>query len=304
MKDLFGMELDPSTLSAADSHARTYRRQGRAQGLMARGRDYGLNTPVSLAKYDLDTSSWRTSQLSLAGGLEEYSETFPRSGMMRSGTAYQLPPLVPLTAATESGYWPTPVKVDTGLSTDLEKIQARRERIKAKGINGNGFGLNLGEAVRLWPTPNASSNDKTPCLTDALLAWEGRPRENGAKVQARLQDAAAFWPTPRAMDARGAGPETKDETLVRRANTNFGLNLSETVQVAERKLFPTPTRSMHKGSSAGAMTRLSGASRLNDRLDYAVEQGNIKTGRLNPLWVAWLMGFPIEWASFAPTEMP
>jgi DNA (cytosine-5)-methyltransferase 1 len=66
----------------------------------------------------------------------------------------------------------------------------------------------------------------------------------------------------------------------------------------------TPTRSMHKGSSAGAMTRLSGASRLNDRLDYAVEQGNIKTGRLNPLWVAWLMGFPIEWASFAPTETP
>jgi hypothetical protein len=50
------------------------------------------------------------------------------------------------------------------------------------------------------------------------------------------------------------------------------------------------------------MTRSSGASRLNDRLDYAVEQGNIKTGRLNPLWVAWLMGFPIEWASFAPTE--
>ena len=31
------------------------------------------------------TSSWKTSQLSLLGGLESFSETFPRSGMTRSG---------------------------------------------------------------------------------------------------------------------------------------------------------------------------------------------------------------------------
>jgi DNA (cytosine-5)-methyltransferase 1 len=36
-------------------------------------------------------------------------------------------------------------------------------------------------------------------------AWQGRPRPTGAKVQARLQDAAAFWPTPRANDAEKRG---------------------------------------------------------------------------------------------------
>lgn len=39
-----------------------------------------------------------------------------------------------------------------------ERFLARRERIKAQGINGNGFGLTLGMAVRLLPTPTASGD--------------------------------------------------------------------------------------------------------------------------------------------------
>ena len=233
------------TASSAASPARTYRSPEKALEWLESAAAYGESMPDLLAKFDHVSSSWKTSQHCLVEGLETFSETWPRSGMMRSGIAFQLPPLVPLTGATASGY---------------------------------------------WPTPNSSSNDKTPCKTDADLAWQGRPRANGAKVQARLQDAAAFWPAPRANDAEKRG--------------NIDPNELRNGLPAAVLRFPTPTCSMHKGSSADAMTRLSGASRLNDRLDYAVEQGNIKTGRLNPLWVAWLMGFPIEWASFVPTETP
>ncbi len=76
--------------------------------LRASGAGYGRTTPDLLANFDPDTSSWRTSQHSLEGGLTEFSETWPRSGTMRNGTAYQLPPLVRLTDETGSGLLPTP----------------------------------------------------------------------------------------------------------------------------------------------------------------------------------------------------
>jgi hypothetical protein len=193
------------TLFAEDSPARTSASQEKARELRASAAAYGLSTPDLLANYDRNSSSWRTSQHSLEGGLTEFSGTWPRSGLMRSGIAYQLPPLVPLTGGIDSGLLPTPSASDP-------QLERRAATAKAPFVS------NLGLA--------------------GMMMW------------------------------------------------------------------PTPTRSMHKGSSLNAMTRSSGASRLNDRLDYAVEQGNIKTGRLNPPWVAWLMGFPTEWASFAPTETP
>src|SRR5262245_57432399 len=113
---LFPQTALPSMSSPAASPARTSRLPGRPPGLTASGLDYGPSSPDLLASYDLATSSWRTSQRCLLEGLAEYSETWPRSGMMRNGTAYRLPPLVPLTAETASGSSaiPTPVRSDAG----------------------------------------------------------------------------------------------------------------------------------------------------------------------------------------------
>jgi hypothetical protein len=52
--------------------------------------------------------------------------------------------------------WPTS---NAGPQNDTdENWEARREEVKAKGINGNGFGLTLGMAATLasWATPSAS----------------------------------------------------------------------------------------------------------------------------------------------------
>jgi hypothetical protein len=81
-----------------------------------------MSTPGSFAYYDLDSSSWRTCQPSalsfLTTGWEGYSETWPRAGTTRSGTASRRPPSVLLTFAIESSYsdgdgnWPTPTVQD------------------------------------------------------------------------------------------------------------------------------------------------------------------------------------------------
>jgi hypothetical protein len=78
------------------------------QVLQAHAAGCGPSSPDWLANFDQISSEWKTSQLSLDGELEPFSETWPRSGMMLNGTAYRLPTLVPDNFGTECGLWPTP----------------------------------------------------------------------------------------------------------------------------------------------------------------------------------------------------
>ena len=121
-------------------------------------------------------------------------------GLMRNGALSERTTPEHLTSETESGYWPTPqvgmirgenYTLETSFKhwqegrqvhlsqvvrdqrmwptpsannyeqTDLDKLLERRERIKSQGINGNGFGLTLANAVlieerKTWATPRKS----------------------------------------------------------------------------------------------------------------------------------------------------
>lgn len=96
-----------SMSSSAGSRVKTLALPALALDWTASAAVYGSITPVWLASFDPLTSSWRTSQHSLEGGLTEFSEALPRSGTMRNGTLYQLAPLVSLTLATGCGLLPT-----------------------------------------------------------------------------------------------------------------------------------------------------------------------------------------------------
>ena len=51
--------------------------------------------------------------------------------------------------------WPTATAINRNEDEDLGAWQARRDKAKAESDAGNGFGVPLGIAVRLWPTPSA-----------------------------------------------------------------------------------------------------------------------------------------------------
>ncbi len=70
--------------------------------------DCGQSLPGSFAWFDLNSSLWRTWQGSLWDHLDEFSETWPRAGMTRSGIAYQLPQLVPGISGTGCSSYPIP----------------------------------------------------------------------------------------------------------------------------------------------------------------------------------------------------
>jgi hypothetical protein len=72
------------------------------------GPDSGEKWREWLAKFDRDSCSWKTPQLSLLEASGESLETWPRSGMTRDGIAYPLPSAALLTSATGLGLLPTP----------------------------------------------------------------------------------------------------------------------------------------------------------------------------------------------------
>ena len=156
--------------SAAASPARTFPVPERVPGLTASAAAYGASSPVSLANYDPDTSSWRTSQRSFLEGWTVFSQTWPRSGTMRNGTAYRLPPLVPLTDATGSGSWPTPTASDQNCASLTPEARTRPN------------GICLADAARrMWPTPRAIYGEHP-----------------GMKSLEHLTGQALMWPTPTA----------------------------------------------------------------------------------------------------------
>jgi hypothetical protein len=99
----------------ADSRVRTSVQQEDQtdSGYPDRDQGSGQAWRASLAKLDRDSCSWKTHQLLLFGGLEPYSGTWPRYGMMRNGELYPLPMLEHDTSVREFGSWPiigTPIK--------------------------------------------------------------------------------------------------------------------------------------------------------------------------------------------------
>lgn len=156
---LLPMEL-PSMRSAAGSPARTSATLAGRLALRVSEAVYGQSMPASLANYDPVSSSWRTSQRCLVEGWTVFSETWPRSGMMRSGIAYQLAPLAPLISGTGSGLWPTP---------SAHFITASSTAHAAHRAASMSRGLPLAEMVRLWPTPSAGDDrDRGNLSTPAI----------------------------------------------------------------------------------------------------------------------------------------
>lgn len=143
---------------------------------------YGSSLPGSYAKWDRGSSSWKTYQGSLLGGLESFSETWPRWGLMRSGKCYQPQRSELPICESESGLWATPLAADAigshgggqrrSLRTDIWKWKHGQFSGPANWPTPNVCGLynkkgaskksgdGLASAVKRFPTPMASDGER------------------------------------------------------------------------------------------------------------------------------------------------
>ena len=95
---------EKSMLSAEDSLAKTSQLLGKVMELTEEEAGYGEKWPESLAKYNPNTSSWRTRQCLLFEDLAELLETFPNWGIMQDGECWAVIPPEIVVMANESGF--------------------------------------------------------------------------------------------------------------------------------------------------------------------------------------------------------
>jgi hypothetical protein len=242
---------------------------------------------------------WRTSAPSLLGDSEPFSKTWPASGLMRNGTAYQLQPLVRRTAGNESGLWRTPSAQEPGVKA--ERLTSRKPGGQARHYDketGRLAQIGLSQQVQLramYPTPSAS---QMPCEGTVRLArqrWlagdctlEEANAIAGRDVRDKQGKVPAMWPTPTGKTS----PNAKDPTdIVSKEGTpllpgekphNKRTGKPVTTALADMvRLWPTPAAS----SSDKEAKAMAG-------------------GALNPTWVEWLMGFPLGWTDLGDSATP
>ena len=166
----------------------------------------GEKWPVSLAKYDRDTCSWKTAQLSLLGDSEQSSVTWPRSGLMLDGQCWELPTLERRTDASESGYWPTPNAMQA--TSDVNFRCSGDGRTKPNKL---GWAVAEREAIGpktppMWPTPTVCGNHNR----------KGASKTSGDGLATVV--AQRTWPTATATAHKGWSPNHN------RANTDDRLD--------------------------------------------------------------------------------
>jgi hypothetical protein len=202
--------------------------------------------------------------------------------------------------------WPTP---DGHVMNDGERAEtffARRERLKAKGYNGNGAGVPLAMRAQVWNTPNTMDGLK-PKSQERLeyehdTARPGRTNPNNLRDQVNVAQGYAQWPTPKVITG---GPENRAS----RARRGSG---GEDLQATSQE-WPTPQHRDWKSAHASEATATKNSRPLNEGpvsspLGQTTETDghtcSPKCRRLNPHFVAWLMGFPTGWLDFEPLETP
>jgi len=109
----------------ADSRAKTLAQPERAQESMVNAAAYGSTWREWFARYDPNGSSWKTRQCSLLGDSDQFSETWPRWGLMLDGELLEQTPLVQTTKESASGLWLTPKATDTGRGEKSETFVKR-----------------------------------------------------------------------------------------------------------------------------------------------------------------------------------
>jgi hypothetical protein len=159
----------------ADSRARTSAQPERAQGSTANAAGCGQSLLGSFGRYDHDSRGWKTHQHSLLGGLDEFSETWPRWGLMRNGECWEREMWEVHTNGTESGFsHPTPTTRDwKGASNGQRLDYSRWTSWLHHAVSHNHYTTypnpSCSEAVMGWPT---GWTELEPLEIDKFQEWQ------------------------------------------------------------------------------------------------------------------------------------
>ena len=232
---------------------------------MVSDQECGEKWRASFTKYDPDSRLWRTHQCSLLGDLEPFSETWPQWGLMRDGECWEQRTLEQTIRGTESGLSPNGVdSFHTPNCTGLDGGSNSRKALKKR--------------AEMWPTPRSCSAMAANITPGS--AWDDKRNPNLETIVGRR-----MWPTPTAHDAKDTGTAPSEG---KRNTPNLAY---------QAKNWPTPrTKGMCGGTGSWELLK------KNTTIEEARAMGAGNGGKLNPMWVEWLMGWPLGWTDLKPLE--
>lgn len=190
-----------------------------------------------------------------------------------------------------------------------ERARASRANAPDSGVRWRELSVRYDHDTCSWKTHRCLWDEDLSACSLTLPKWglmrDGVLLERMTLALPTAANDAGLWRTPAAREPgvsasrlipiEGGTPGGMNRHFDRHTGRMAQIGLMQ--QVALRQMWPTPVASMSKGSSPAALTRKSGADRSGDRLDHAVMASD--GGQLNPTWVEWLMGWPLDWTSTA-----
>jgi len=227
---------------------------------------YGPILSESLGKCDQDSYSLKMFQTSLNFDLIKLSLTSINWGIMLHGVLWQLPTLAPPIKERGGSSW----RFATPIVQDSWNINNLRKAGKESLAKGKWRGIDLKTSAILIPK-GYTEKWPTPTTRGYAHASEGQVAALLNKVK-------------------------KGDISMKEAEAMLNLSTLKNHRTF-KKMFPTPTKSdaekyRLKGESQSAKCLVSMA--IKGELTNGMEDLK-QSGRLNPEWVAWLMGLPIGW---------
>jgi len=219
----------------------------------------------------------------------------------------------------ESGLWLTPTATDIG-TRSKEAMEKRKNYRTSIGRTTVPPG-NLAEQVQygmptvnMYPTPSAQEAGEGEFL-ETLTSKDGTPLKPNERaynpktnkhVQMTLNRMVKMFPTPTAGCIEGGEQSSRIEMtesggfILRKKNKpemTFGAKLSDAMIYLE-KMYPTPTTRDHKDSTLSPAYQ----NRNSDSLPIKMMKEGKPGGKLNPEFVEFLMGYPLNWTKVETTE--
>lgn len=314
MRHLSGPTLPPSTLesgvekwiaSLPDSHAKTCLLPAGALGLTANDPVFSSRSSESPTIAVRGSCFWRTSQASLlpppplwtrkrasstSARPPESWENWPTAGGTRSGSLFPRPMWVPVMAepdgsASRGNTWLTPHGM-SGMEQETGKA---------------GAGGEFAKQATQWMTPCVPNGGRS--VSAELVASKGMT-ESGDKRTVGLESQTRHWATPRATDGEKGGPNCRG-------------GRGDPILAGQVCQWPTPAARDGKGTNSEEHALVTGGGRkhmdqLANFVAYSPLAQPIRDGlqsssttqnsrrHLNPLFGAWLMGWPSTWVIAEP----